>query len=324
MCKKVSIIIPNYNGEKFIAKCINSVIDQDYKNKEIIIIDDGSTDNSKNIIQSFINNKDVKISFQHNLNASIARNEGLKIATGDYVLFLDSDDILCENVISSVVSEMERNRADLLIGNYNNIDENGNVVEENRSINSSKCYSGEDILANLFDINPVPSTKLYRMDIIKNNDLYWGNVRIGQDLDFYLKYLLCCRNVTVSEIVMYNYRILKNSISRSFNYRIFDIVSSFDDVIKFYKSKNSYNLYEKYIQILELRHYNRQIEKQKYFKKRLERKLVTEFFFLQEKRINYKKCLNYNEFYKKIHLKFRIKKIMSIIYISKLYSYIKK
>lgn len=90
--KKVSVIIPVYNSEKYILECMNSVINQTYKNLEIIVIDDKSTDNSINIIKSIKDKRIRIIQLEKNSGAAIARNKGIEVATGDYICFLDSDD----------------------------------------------------------------------------------------------------------------------------------------------------------------------------------------------------------------------------------------
>lgn len=327
MNKLVSIIIPNYNCEKYVLRCLNSVIRQEYKNKEIIIIDDGSNDKSIEIIKEYINDhKKEKINLicQNNLNAAIARNKGLELAKGDYVLFLDSDDELEENMLENTIKLLKNNEVDLLIGNYTDIDEAGETIRSKNFFDKKEIIKGEKIFKSLSQLGPVPSNKIYRMDVIKKNNLSWGNVRIGQDLNFYLKYILCCNKVLTIPSKMYKYRIINNSMSRKYNYNIFDIVNSFEDVKKFYKSKKAYNIYEKYIQVLELIHYNLQMSKAKNFKTKQEKLLVMNYFSINEKKINYRKCENYDKKSKKLRLKFKIKVLLKQVYISKFLKAIKK
>ncbi len=316
--KKVSIIIPNYNGEKYINKCLKSVIEQNYKNKEIIIIDDGSTDKSIQRINEIIKTnpeENIKLIKQNNFNASIARNEGLKNATGDYIIFLDSDDCLQKNIIEKEIEIIETTNADLLIGNYDIINEDDKFVKQSREFSNDNEVKKNEILNSLASLSPVPSNKVYKMENIKENNLYWGNVKIGQDLNFYLKYLSTCKKVYTTTMNVYKYRIVNNSITRTYDFKIFDIVNSFDDVKKFYKNKGIFEKYEKYLTVIELSHYNKQMSKQKKLKKLKAKKIIIDFFSIQEKNIDYSKSVNYNGYYKKMRIKFKIKTIFKYIYI---------
>ena len=324
----ISIIIPNYNGEKYILRCLDSIVKQKYKNIEIIIVDDGSTDNSVNMIKKYKednNLKNMSLICQNNLNAAIARNEGIKNATGDYVIFIDSDDILKENILNDIFMNIVNKSYDLIIGNYDIIDTNEHIIDQKQFFYEKKEYNKNEIYDNLLKINPVPSNKIYNLRIIKKYNIFWGNVKIGQDLNFYLKFLLKCQSVISIPNTMYKYRIVNGSMSRKYNFNIFDISNSFDDIKKFYIMNNSEKLYDTYLQVIELSHYYSQILKAKYFKTIKEKKLVIDFFSIKEKRINYSVCKNYNSYYKRIKLKFLIIKHLKYIYFitnSKLDNYI--
>ena len=185
---EITIIIPNYNCEKYIERCITSILSQTFKNFEIIIIDDGSEDKSEVIIKDVMSkNENVNIKYvkQYNQNAAIARNKGIELASGKFVFFLDSDDeIYSSDVLERLYKDIEDN--DLLIGEYDIID------SESRTI--SKYKLDDEVFLNVDNkykytlISPVPSNKLYRLNVIRQNNLYFDNVNIGQDLNFYLKY----------------------------------------------------------------------------------------------------------------------------------------
>src|SRR5690554_4822797 len=114
---KVSVIIPVYNAEDFIDSCLMSVFEQDYKNLEVIVVDDGSIDASQEKIKSY--GDKIKFEYQVNSGAPKARNLGLSIATGKYVKFLDSDDVLEKNIISRQVEKMEGlSERDIVYGDY--------------------------------------------------------------------------------------------------------------------------------------------------------------------------------------------------------------
>lgn len=314
---KISIIIPMYNCEKYIIKCLESVTKQDYKNKEIIIVDDGSTDKSVEIVSKYIINfkeKNITLYCQNNLNASIARNRGMENATGEYIIFLDADDELENGILSKIALIIQNQKSDLIIGNYEVINQNNKIIKKNIFFSKNSILKNEEIFKKIISISPVPSNKVYSMEIIKKNNLFWGNVRIGQDLNFYLKYLLHCKNVSVVNENMYKYRIVENSISRSYDYRILDIVTSFNDIKKHYKSNHKVANYGKYIQSLELKNYSSHIWKQAYFKTKQERKMIVDYFKIQEKKIDYKECQSYD---KKLRLKFKMKCLLKNIYTSK-------
>ncbi len=319
--KKISIIIPNHNNAKYLKQCLESVVKQDYSNKEIVIVDDGSTDNSVEIIEKFIKSHDInniKLIQQSNLNAAIARNNGMKNSTGDFVLFLDSDDLLNDNALKNMVDCYERDQTDLIIGGYDEIDDQGHI-------NGNKSFTKDGVILDLkssfmrlMNIKPAPSNKLYDFKLIRDNSLTWDNVRIGQDLNFYLKYLSLCKKVSIINFNVYRYRNTPNSISRSFDFRIFDIVNVFDGVKRYYSSQKQESLFRRYIPMCALKHYCNQMDKQVYFREYRKRKLIVDYFKICEKELDYSKCIINKEF-KRLHAKFMIKRVLWPIFISKLY-----
>lgn len=124
--KKVSVIIATYNYGKYILAALKSLQEQVYKNWECIIVDDGSTDNTNEIIDDFIKNDDrIKYHYQKNAGPTFARNNGISISTGDYILFLDADDLLESNKIKSHVEVLEQNlNVDIAYGDVRYFDEN--------------------------------------------------------------------------------------------------------------------------------------------------------------------------------------------------------
>ena len=126
---KFSVIIPVYNGEKFITRALNSVKNQTYKNLEIIVVNDGSTDNTAKEISTFIDENldlDVKYFSQENSGPSTARNFGLSVATGDYVAFLDADDTFSPMLFEKVSNLQED--FDACFFGYEEKDEEGNLI----------------------------------------------------------------------------------------------------------------------------------------------------------------------------------------------------
>lgn len=323
MTSLVSVIIPNFNCEKHIEKCVKSVINQTYKSIEIIIVDDGSTDKSLIVTEEFLKRDNVKLFTQDRQNAAVARNRGIMEAKGDYILFLDSDDILFPDSVEKLVNCAIRTESDFVMGNMQEMDETDAITKNLVFFNSDRIVSDYRELIGLI---PAPSNKFFKASVIRDNNIFFGNVRIGQDLNFFLKYLLCCKKISVLNEYIYAWRDTQGSMSRTMNFKIFDITESFKDVKRFYFEKNASDDYSNYIRMIEYHNYYRQMDKQMNFPKRRVRKFVVEFFRYNIKELgNVTECLNFEQYsdeYKKCNIKLRLK----FLYVSSLFRkfYIKK
>ncbi|MBR1386163.1 MAG: glycosyltransferase [Bacilli bacterium] len=305
---KLSIIVPNYNNDLYIKRCIISILKQKFTDFELIIIDDGSNDESKSIIKLF-KDKRIKLIEQYNQNAAVARNRGLEIAKGELIYFLDSDDELFdENTLKKMIKDI--GEKDLLIGNYIIIDKNSNKLESYH-LENDKQLDVTDFYKYCL-ISPVPSNKLYKKSVIDNNGLYFDNVRIGQDLNFYLKYLSVVSSIEIVDYNFYKYRILDTSMTRSNNINFMDIYNTFSNVKKYYKMKNNMNNYSKYVSLVELINYNTQFNKTRKLKKYKQRHALYNFFKYCFSTINMNDCYKCKLYYS-LRFKIFIKKILYFI-----------
>ena len=178
---KVSIIVPFFNTEKYIKKCLESIVKQSYKNIEVILVNDGSTDNTTQICETFTNsdNRFKIINLKSNKGPAIARNTGLDFVTGNYICFIDSDDYIDKNFISKLLSTAIEHKADIVeCQNYCLI--NGKLTDKNKDC----VYDSDLIVSNRKDIlqnylrhaTPRLSTssvcnKIYSTDLFKNNHI---------------------------------------------------------------------------------------------------------------------------------------------------------
>ncbi len=210
---KVSIIIPVYNGEKVLERCLNSVLAQTYTDFELIIINDGSTDRSIDIINEY-KNKDNRIKVINNKNNGVSetRNIGIEASIGEYIQFVDCDDYIESNMLSNMVDNIENAKVDLIVtGIFLDI-ENGNDVK--RSIQTFK-YENLHGKANIargvlerLDGAYIHSlwNKIFKRDIIvKNNIKMDKNINLGEDLIFNLEYLKRCENIVFDDKCYYHY-----------------------------------------------------------------------------------------------------------------------
>lgn len=200
----VSIIVPVYNSQKTIERCLTSILKQTYRNLEVIVVDDGSTDNSVQIINQYKVDGRIHLISKKNGGASSARNTGLSLAKGDFIQFVDSDDYLSSNMTERLVTLITTNNCDLVICGYKHI--NGN-----RKLHLPKqLYDGTDVIKNAFlrlwettYIN-IPWNKLYCRALC-NGISFPIEVTLGEDLIFNIQYLKKCQRVFVSEELLYNY-----------------------------------------------------------------------------------------------------------------------
>lgn len=201
----VSIIVPVYNSQDTIDRCLTSILEQTYKNLEIIIVDDGSTDNSVQIISKY-KKVDARIHLisKENGGVSSARNTGLYVARGIFIQFVDSDDYVSPNMTERLVTLINKNNCDLVICGYK-------YINGNRELHlPEQLYDGADIIKKEFlklwettYIN-IPWNKLYRRELCKNI-LFPLEVTLGEDLIFNIQYLKNCNKIFVSNELLYNY-----------------------------------------------------------------------------------------------------------------------
>ena len=211
---KLSFIIPIYNSEKYLNSMLNSVKNQTYKNIEIILVNDGSTDNSEKICKEFLKNyNNVKYIYKQNGGVSSARNVGLKHVTGKYVCFLDSDDIIEENYAEILINTMQNNNADFaMAGIYEHYNESINEY----GLKDFCCGTTHNAEFFVKTFNPywfpVLWNKIYKTSIIKNNNIkFEEKISYDEDTIFNLKYYEHARKICVVPNKLYHYFIRNNN-----------------------------------------------------------------------------------------------------------------
>ena len=169
MISKVSVIIPVYNKEKYIKRCLESVLNQTYSNLEIVIIDDASTDNSMNIVNGIEDERIKIISLSENRGVSIARNKGIEIATGKYICFLDADDYWILDKIEKQVKMIELNNYVFVYGGYEYLkNERKHIAHVPTFLDYNKALKNTAIFT---------STVMLNMNILSKEDIYMPNVK---------------------------------------------------------------------------------------------------------------------------------------------------
>ena len=217
MKPKISIIVPIYNAQKTIARCIESILNQDYKDFELLLIDDGSKDDSGSICDLYGGQDErVRVIHKENSGVSDTRNLALKEAVGEYLQFLDADDWITPNATRFLVESMENNSCDMVIADFYRVI--GERLSHKGSIDEEGVLSREDF-ANLMMENPadfyygVLWNKLYKKEIIEKHHLYM-NPKISwcEDFMFNLEYIRYCENIYVLQVPIYYYVKTKGSL----------------------------------------------------------------------------------------------------------------
>lgn len=199
---KVSIIVPVYNVSKYLARCLESLITQTYKNLEIIVVDDGSTDGSSPICD-FYEKKDSRIKVIHKLNEGLgeARNTGLEAGTGSYVMFVDSDDFVEKNAVSEMLEIIQYYNADMCMAGYKKYSSVSKSVERKRIFEKTETFTGADIKRILYrmigaaadfgkdeDLGMAVWKNLYSYNLLRNTGVRFCSEReyISEDVIFHL------------------------------------------------------------------------------------------------------------------------------------------
>ena len=235
---KVSIIVPVYNTENYIERCLNSLVNQTLEDIEIIVVNDGSTDNTGKILQKYRDK--IKIIEQKNSGIATTRNKGLEIATGKYIAFVDSDDWLEIDEIEKLYNKAIDNDFDCVMCNYWYIDDkkkwNG-VVSATKDI--TNINDKKEFIIKMF---PVIWDKLYKREKIKSfkfKDGVWA-----EDVEYLYRIMSNINSIGIVEDKLYYYYQREKSDSRLYDKRVYDYIDNFNGIIDFYKKNNLYNEYK--------------------------------------------------------------------------------
>ena len=201
---KFSIIIPVYNVEKYIDRCLKSIVNQSYKNYEVIIVNDGTKDNSVEIINKYTKKyKSFKLYDKENGGLSDARNYGLNYATGDYLLFIDSDDYINKDLLKKINEVLSKNIYDIVKFKIDLVDEDGNLIRKEDGFNTSKKITLKDILSQEF--SEPAWTYCYNLEFWNKNNFKYTKGKIHEDFGLSPLVLLKANSIYYINYYGYNY-----------------------------------------------------------------------------------------------------------------------
>lgn len=256
--KEISIIVPIYNIENYLEKCLQSILNQNFQSYEVILVNDGSTDNSREIAEKYValNSNLFRLINQENKGLSEARNTGINAANGKYICFVDSDDYIENDYLQKMYETMQHTDADMVFCAFRSVDETGNCLKNvyEFSFEAGVPYVLKERKDVLLTQNAAWN-KLYKKSIIDEHQLYFTKGAWYEDLRFVKKYVLFADKFAYCDKVLYNYLIRTGSIMNSMSSkRNIEILDAVEEVVSFYREKNVIANYQDEIEFLAIDH----------------------------------------------------------------------
>lgn len=328
----VSLVVPIYNVENYLSECIESIIGQRYKNIEIILVNDGSTDNCEVICKEYVA-KDSRIVLVNKKNGGLseARNVGLAIAKGEYICFIDSDDYISECYVSSMLNKAISENADIVCcGFYKKKEQE--IIDE-ICVDEQYAFSNKQALIDIFSakskIYPVAWNKLYKRSIFVDNNIIYPIGKLHEDELTTYKLLYFSEKIVVLNQSLYSYRIRANSIMRNkFGQKRMEFINELTKIEEFINNNspdlnryaNNNTIYKIYGLVKNCALLNGEKAEYEYIKMRLKEKILLENSITAKRRfqINLSLILPYSLYKQYIRIELHIYRIrFKFIYVRK-------
>lgn len=235
---KVSVIVPVYNVEKYLAKCLDTVCNQTFSDYEVVIINDGSPDNSEKIINDYIKKyNNIKYYKKKNGGLSDARNYGISKSNGKYLMFIDSDDYVSNDMVEKLYNKIEEEKADMALCNYILIKPDKSEYKNyNYNPGTTNIYKNKKILLN----KQTACNKIYKKELF--NDLLFDKGKYYEDLRIMIKLYSKCNRIAFIDDFCYYYVERNNSIMHDCDVeKNFEIVDAINSIMNYYKNEKIYD-----------------------------------------------------------------------------------
>lgn len=251
MCE-ISIIVPIYNGEETIERCVKSLINQTFKDIEIILVNDGSTDKSLDICSKLSKvNESIKVFTQDNKGQSAARNLGIKKSTGKYIMFCDCDDTVSSKWCENLYQVIKKENNVLPYSGFNILNDKGKFLRkvENKEFSKWEIETKQFFYLDQIGLSGFPWNKIFNKNIIlQNNIMFDESLSYNEDLKFLLEYVIYVEKIIYTNTQDYNYYSYENSISKHYRSKSFE------------KWENKYILWKQFLKKIDNDNYNLNLE----------------------------------------------------------------
>ncbi len=239
---KVSIIVPVYNVYPYLRKCLDSLVNQTLKEIEIIIVNDGSLDNSQEIIDEYKKKyKNIKAYKKENGGLSSARNTGLKKARGEYIAFVDSDDYVELDMYEKMYKKALEKNFSVVVSDLTYIYPDKKVLASSNILKDIE--KEEELKKAMINIYPAAWNKIFNHQLLKESKILFKEGVWFEDVEFLYRLFPYIKSIGVVKEPLYNYLQREGAITRTFDERLFNYITNFNGVLDFYKKNNLYDKY---------------------------------------------------------------------------------
>jgi len=241
----VSIVVPVYNVENYLQRCLDSIIGQTFQHIEIIVVNDGSTDTSLEILKHYAQREPrITLIDQSNQGLSGARNSGIKTAQGEYILFVDSDDIIEPSLVEECLQLIKKEQSDIIVYGYKKVKEDMSLIAqpylENRTLDRAEALY--ELLS--LNISPMACNKFIRTDLLKNNRISFPVAKLHEDVGTMYKIFWSAKRISTTSKSYYYWINRETSITGAITYKHINHMTELLVDKKHFLQEN--NIYEKY------------------------------------------------------------------------------
>ena len=254
--KKVSVIVPAYNAEKYIEKCLDSVLAQSFSDFEIVVVNDGSKDATLDILKRYQTQYPEKITVisQDNAGLSTTRNNAIRASTGEYILFLDSDDYILPDMLKTLLEKAQSGDFDVVASDVDAVYPDKTVRIASGIDQDLDELSLEEKKKLFFGVYPTVWNKLYKRQIFQNQELFFEPGIWFEDVLFYHKLLPNIKSIGVVKESFYQYVQNAGSITYTYSDKLYDIHLVMEKILAYYKAQGLFEAYKDELEYMYVRY----------------------------------------------------------------------
>lgn len=288
----ISVVIPIYNGERFLRLCLDSILSQSLRELEVLCVNDGSKDSTQTILEEYAaKDPRVQIIRQKNQGVAAARNNGMDRAKGEYLWFFDGDDVMQPGAAEAMLRRAEETGADFVVGNFQYYHQSCGLIQTPSGRVTERVWTGEDRLK-ITHYAALCGCKLWRTAFLREHDLRFWPFRLGEDVAFYLCAAASSTTIASLDRNIYYYRMYDGSSCRSYSMKTLERIELFDWLENFYRKHPEMENFRKEMMLDRMFHYNLALARLPSHVGKQERRQIVDAYIKAEKRLDFSEVQN--------------------------------